>query len=324
MFRFRFLMVGSLFVLFSCTPSGGLPRFVEEEATPFSQDSPAPAINDELARRAGLKEIVFHVGPVDLPPHTAALSMRERPLLMRFQMSEPVWIIGFVPRVIDSHGEDLSGTLLDRALFSNMHEENPLCSSDVSGNPFAIANTLLTEIHFPEGYGYPVLPTDPLEARVSFKNESDQSFTDVSYEITFLVKPMSELVALKELRAVLIDFEGCNQEPLDVPPGEFSERSTTISLAEGGGILLAHGILQDFAASLALVKGEGPLPFWKSSAVLDEAHHIVSLENNPFEDPAGIPIANDEPVTFDVAYNNFSDRWQESVAAAVMLYLSSE
>lgn len=305
---------------------GGHFQFLDEPVDgPISPSvGTTPSVNQELAAKAGLERIVFRIGPVDLPAGTRVDAMLDRPLVMRFHLSAPAWIVGFEPRVIDVQGARLPGDLLHEALLINAHDEDPLCGAGSSGNPIAAATSLLTDIHFPDGYGYPILPTDPLEARVVLKNQTDKSYPDVSFEIALLTKPMNELMDFKEIVPVLLEFDPCDHEPIDIPPGEFKPRTQTFTMARGGNIVLANGLAGDFAATISLAKDQDAAPFWQAAARLDEDHRLLGLDPNPFEDPAGVSIAAGGNLLLSLTYDNTSTDWLAGAPAGAMVYLAEE
>ena len=279
---------------------------------------------DVIAAQAGLEKIVFHVGPIDLPGNTRPEQFLDRPLSMRFQLDTPMWVIGFEPKVIDADGAKLPAKLLHRALLINKHETNSLCPQSNDGNPFAVASSLLTNVDFPEGYGYPVLPSDPIEAEVILQNPDETSYINVFFEITILAKPMNEFVALKDVHPIYVDFDPCTNEPLAIKPGDFSEESVSHSLDEGGSLVFAHGVLQDYGVAVSLKMDDEVEPFWRARARLNETHSIVDLENNPFEDPAGLPLKKGSELTLSASYDNFSKSWIEAASAGAMIYLARD
>ncbi|MBI4125965.1 MAG: hypothetical protein HY465_00570 [Deltaproteobacteria bacterium] len=318
-----FIICCALPLLASCSGQALSPAFIEPPAGSFSP-SVSPAVNEELARQAGLERIVFHVGPVDLPPNTTPDAMADQPLVMRFQLEKPMWIIGFEPKVIDAHGNDLPATLLRQALMLNNHEENPLCASGGGGNPIAVATALLTDVALPDGHGYPVLPSDPLEVQVVFQNQTDKAYDSVSFEIALVAKPMNDLIDLKDVQPVFLEFDPCEHALGDIQPGEFSPRTVEAKLPEGGNLVVAHGLLGDYGVSVAITKEKELEPFWKAESELDAEHHLLGLDPNPFEDPAGVAISADAELTLSVTYDNISDRWLTAVPAGAMVYVVKE
>ena len=307
----------------ACSGNSGGPSFLPSSVAPAPAGNIAPAVNGALAAQAGSEKLIFHVGPVDIPAHTEVEQFLEHPLKLDFQLSRPAWVVGFAPKVVDSTGQELPATLLHHAELINHHESDPLCPSR-DGNAFAIASSILTKVELPQGYGYPLLPSDPIEAKVVFQNPSDRAYINVFFEIALNTKPMNEFVALKDVQAVLLNFEPCSDKPLEIQPGEFSEKTVTHTLEKGGSLVLAHGVLQDYGVALQLKKDDALVPFWRTEARLDEAHRIIDLNDNPFTDPAGVPLADGGKITLGATYNNASSNWLYSAEGAAMLYISPE
>ncbi len=316
-----------IFILLSsagCTPSGGAPDFSGPAAEAPDANIAAPAVDEQLAAEAGLKRIVYHVGPVDLPAGTPPDAMLEQPLAMRFQTDEPLWVIAFTPRVVNANGDELPAKLLHHALMLNMHEDNPLCADAGGGNPFFIATGMLTEIELPQGTGYAVLPDDPIEARVVLENSTDESFVEVFFEMEIVARPMNEFTQLADVKPMLLEFDSCGHEPMEVQPGELAERNATFELPHAARLVLANGALQNFGSTIQLTAGLEVSPFWRAEAELTDAHELVDLRNDPFEDPAGLDFGEGDRITLGVVYDNVSDRWLNDATAAAMLYLSLE
>src|SRR3989338_7572975 len=321
--KISFMIIMIVTIVQGCTKGGeNMPVFVEPSNSVSTNET--PALEEEIAAVTGLEKLIYHVGPVDLEAHPDSETMLDSPLLMRFQLDKPMWIIGFEPKVVDGSGKTLPSELLHSALVSNMNEENPLCRKGSSGNPFVLASSLLTSVNFPEGYGYPISPKDTLEARIVFKNQTDESFVDVFYEIVLLAKPMNEFVALKNLKPMLVEFDPCNHSPLEIEPSLFTEKKMSYELPVSGNLLTAVGVLQDFGSTITLQKEDSSDPVWKTEAIVDENHHIEEMINNPFEDPSGIPLKEGEKIELSVGFDNFSDRWINDALPGVLLYLSGE
>lgn len=323
--RFKIpLLAFMLFIMISgCTQGGSAPQFLsEDENTPSYSESAngEPAVNEQLAKEAGILHLIYHIGPVDLPANTELDTMLQKPLTMKFQVDQPLWIMGVKPKVIDMAGEELPSTLLHHAIISNAHEENPLCSEGTVGNPFIAATSTLTKVSLPDGYGYAVLPTDPLEARVVLHNPTQENYVDVSLELSVVAKPMNEFTSMKDVKPLMLDLDACMHEPIKVEPDQFVKRQATYSLPAGGNLIVGHAVLQNYASFLELYRGKDVMPFWRTEAVLDEDHNVVSLENDPFEDPAGVKFKKGDTITISVAYDNTKTSWIKGATSAAMIY----
>lgn len=306
--------------LAACTEGSSSPPFDGPDAAGPPEVQAPPSVDENLAEQAGVQRIIYHVGPVDLPAHTDAQVMIDRPLSMRFQTERELWVTGFTPKVVNANGEELPAELLHQAIVSNMHEENPLCAG--SPNPFFIASSMLTELNLPQGYGYPVLPTDPIEARVVLKNPTDTNYIDVFFEFALTAKSMNELSNLKDVKPVLLEPSPCDHAAMEAPPREFKNQNATYQVPMESSLVSANGILQDFGAAVELTKGTEAMPFWRAESVLDENHRVTALTGNPFEDAEGINFSSTDRITIGISYDNTSDAWLRGATAAAMIYLA--
>ncbi len=315
-------VVALLFILSACEGVGQAPTYDGFSDAGAPGDGPSPSVSDRLAGEVGVKRIVYHVGPVDLPAGTSAQVMLEKPLNMRFQTDESLWVTGFSPRVVDANGGELSPKLLHHAIMSNMHEENPLCSDAGGGNPFFIATSLLTEVELPQGFGYAILPTDPIEASVVLANPTEESFIDVYFEVELIARPMNEFTQLRDVQPLLVELDPCGHGSMEVEPGAFVERKATYGVPDAGELVFAQGVLQDFGSAVELTTGSEVMPFWRAEAELDEGHAIEELLNDPFSDASGVALKENETLTVGIAYDNFSESWLKGASAGAMVYIA--
>lgn len=311
-------MAAILAVAAGCTKSGG-PDYTSE-----GQDGADPSVNEMLADEAWQQRYVFHIGPVDLPKGQAAEAMMGGPLTMSFQTDEAVWVTAFEPKVVDSAGNELSSDLLHRAIVFNKHEDNPLCFEGGSGNPIFMATSMLTQIELPQGFGYPVLPTDPLEAEVVLKNETDQSYAGVYFELTLVTRPMNEFTNLADVKPMLVEMDTCDHAPLTIEPGEFEEQKATYRIPDSSKLVVAFGALQDYGSSVELTSGTEMEPFWTANAELDEDHRIVKLSNSPYVDAGSVSFSAGDPIMIGITYDNTSDKWLKSATAGAMVYVAPQ
>jgi hypothetical protein len=308
--------------LAGCTESGSPLGYTNRPEAPAGNLS--PNVEQELAQEAGLKRIIYHVGPVDLPAGTTAEAMLEKPLSMRFQTDEPLWITGFMPSLVNANGEELPKDLLHHAIISNMHENNPFCSDAGGGNPFFIATSMLTKIDLPQGTGYPILPDDPIEAKIVLSNPTETSFVDVYFELELVARPMNEFTNLADVKPMLLELDPCEHKSLEVGPGKLLESNATYKIPDDGKLVVAHGAIQKFGSTVQLTHNLDVSPFWQAEAELDENHELIDLVNNPFSDVDGIDLKKDNTITLGVVYDNVSDKWVNSATAAAMIYMARE
>ena len=316
-----FIFIIAAIFLTSCTESesGTTLGFTDRPEAPSGSIS--PNIEQELAQEAGLKRIVYHVGPVDLPAGASAQIMLEKPLSMRFQTGEPLWVTGFTPSVVDANGEELPKELLHHAIVSNMHEDNPFCSDAGGGNPFFIATSMLTKIDLPQGTGYPILSDDPIEAKIVLANPTDTSYVDVYFQLELTARPMNEFTNFADVKPMLLELDPCEHKSMEVGPRELVERNATYTIPDDGKLVVAHGAIQNFGSTVQLTYNLEISPFWQAEAELNEDHELIDLVNDPFSDSAGVDLKKDNTITFGVVYDNVSDKWVNSATASAMVYV---
>ncbi len=317
-----------MLALAGCSQKGGAPELLGADATPISSNSPAATTNnaESFQPKVSVQKLIYHVGPVNLLAGEDAEEMAEKPVKLNFQVSEPVWVIAFEPKILDANGRELPGRLLHKAILSNKHDENPVCASSAAGNPFAVATSTLTKVELPEGFGYPLLPEDPLEAKVVFQNKTGQDYVDVTFAFELTTIPIDKTVGYHDLKTILIDTDPCEYKPISLEPGKFLPKTETVTVAKGGNLVVANGVLSDYGVSVALTHQAGGqitlVPFWRAEAEFDAEHQIINLSPNPFIDIAGKKIANGDKLTLDVVFDNYSDEWKNAATGAAMIYLA--
>lgn len=315
-----------LFFLFACTEGGG-PAFVANQPFPSAGQN-GFGNNSAFSNLANpqVEKLIYHVGPVDLMQQESASVMMENPKALNFQVSEPVWVTGFQPKVVDSNGKELPGQLLYKAIIFNKGESNPVCVSANNGNPFAVATSALTKVKMPEGFGYPLLPDDSLEAKVVFQNQTDQDYLGVIFSFELETIPMDQAKGFSDVKAMLLDTDPCEHKPLSIEPGAFVEKSKTFTLPETGHLMVANGVLSNYGVAVSLSHSQKSeisiLPFWRAEAELDENHRLVDLTPNPFLDPEGKEINQGDKMTLGVTFDNFSESWNNEATGGAMIYLA--
>lgn len=332
-----FAAAGSLLAMAGCGSADSAPDYLTADSgqvasssdnssktnastnKPSTDESSTQGENSQ--NQAWEKQLVYHVGQENLPPATAP--NYDNPITYHFQVDEPVWVTGFTPKVVDASGKELPGELLHQAIAINLHEDNELCGGG-GGNPFFMATSMLTALELPKGFGYAILPTDPIEIDVIFENKGDKGYSDVTFELTLDARSMDEFTQAKDVKPILVEPDPCQHAPLKIEPGEFSEKSSSYAIATPGKVVAAQGALQDYGAAIDLTAGKSQTPFWHSEALLDASHHLTALTDNPFTDPDGVSIKQGDELKLGVTYNNTSNEWLNSATAGAMVYISPD
>lgn len=303
----------------ACSNGGAAPALrsseIPDPATTSTNESPIVA-----SPNTTLQKLTFQMGPYALAAHSGAEAMRERPGKMRFQVDEPVWVVGFESQLQDSNGNPLPNTLLHLAWLSNKTDLSLLCATKQTGNPFAAVTAALKKIALPDGYGYAVYPEDTLEAAVVLHNPHKEHYGQVYFSFTLITVPMNTGVALKHVAPLLLEPDPCTHLPPAVEPGGYVRHTQRVTVPTAGHVIAAYGLLQKYGVAAALQKEGEPSPFWQATATINASHQILQLPS--YQDPVGIAFKAGEGIEVSSTYQNFSSQWIDATTAA-MVYMAS-
>jgi len=303
----------------------GIPLFNSEK--PSASKAPSPnessGMDDRLALEQGLEKLTYRVGPINLPAHMDAGDMAEKPLSIKFQTTAPVWFLGFSARVIDGNGKKIPNELLNYALMINLHDASSLCSDSSTGTVFVAASGNVNEFELPKGYAYPILATDILEARSSFRNDSNDEYNEAFLELTILVKSMNDMAKMTTVKPMFFEQDTCKHSLSSIPPNRAESFLSTYTMEDNSQLIAAYGILGDYGTEVQLESNAGTSSTWDAFAQLDEDHHIVSII--PSDSNEQTPqIKKDEKIDLKFFYDNISERWLDSVPSGVMAFFTIE
>lgn len=302
-------------LLASCTgTNGGAPRTILK-SEPSANDVSLDRSND-----AGNSVITYHIGPYDLPSDTSSGLMAERPGNMKFNVDEPLWITSFEPKIEDSDGNALPSELVQSIILINHGEENTFCTTKQTGNPFAAATSNMEKIELPEGYGYPLLPSDQLEAKVVLKNQTGQDYRGVFVKFSLAGRRDDGKSKISDVKPLMVDLDPCDHGTISIAPGQYIEKTNTVVVPEAGSLIKAYGLLQNFGVSVTMSTSSQKDPFWQGMAQINDKYQIIDLPH--FEDLAGISVKRGDDLSLTVAYDNCSDKWFDEASGAAIVYLA--
>lgn len=290
-------------------------------------DMSSQAISQSTAQatppKTTVKMLNYTFGPYRLPAKSSAKSVTSKDGKLSFHVDSPVWMTGFEPRLVDGKGKALPGQLVQLVVLANGSSANPLCATRQTASPFAATTSLLKKTDLPEGYGYPLLPEDTLEAKIVLRNPTDDDYNDVYFSFTLTAEPMDVANHKKDVAALLLDLDPCDHSSITLPPNGMVEKRGEFVAPEAGKLVKALGLLQDYGVSVAIEASKDASKFnWSANSQLDENHQIVSL--GEYDSDKGAPIKKDDPIRLGVVYDNFSNRWVNDATAAAMVYVARE
>lgn len=283
-------------------------------------DRPTSGVLNGNLDESGQTVLSYHLGPLSIKANSPATAMLERPEAITFKADSPFWMTKFEPEITDKDGNSLPKELVQEIILINHSEENPLCSTKQTGNPFAAVTSIMNPIELPEDHGYPILPTDTIEARVFLKNNSEQDYNGIIISFTLTGVPMDTAHSMEDVKPLMLDIDPCEHKPVNIPPDQFVEKSFVGFAPENGSIIKVYGLLQDYGVAISIAVGEED-PFWKGNAEIDENYKIINLP--PFEDPAGIAVEGGSKLVLTVSYDNATDSWYDNAQGAAIVYLAT-
>lgn len=298
--------------LSACNGAGGRPP-------DLTSQSVSQAGTQTVAPKTTVQKLNYTFGPFKLAAGTAATPMANKDGRLSFHVDSPVWMTGFEPRLVDAKGNALSKTLVQMVTLSNTREVNPFCETRQTGNPFAATTSLMQTITLPEGYGYPLLPEDPLEAKIVLRNPTEEDLNDVYFTFTITAEPMDVASHKQDVAALLLDVDPCDHSPIALPPNGLVEKRGEFAIPEDGRIIKAMGLLQDYGVSVTVGADKDKFE-WSAKTQLNDEHRIVSLDS--YENPKGADVKKGAPITLGVVYDNFSNLWVNDATAAALVYIA--
>lgn len=291
-------------------------------ANNLSVQSEVTQSNPVAPTRQHTQKLHYKIGPVQLAPQSDAETMQDNPATLTFRTHESVWMTGFRMHLEDEHGKRLPNELLHSALLINHNDTNSLCDSKPLGNPFVASSAAQTELELPEGYGYALLPTDPLEARVILHNPNNNPYPAIFVNFTIEAVGMNNRSITQDVTTYLMDSDPCAHEPIAVEPGAYITEQVQAALPHAGNIVAAHGVLQQHSVKLALNVNGAPDAVWQGETTLDDARNVISAPQFALENDQGVRVNQGDPLLLSVSYQNFSEDWLNHATARAMLYVA--
>lgn len=312
--HFGLLMVGT--ILCACNGAGGRsPDLTSQLSSQVDTQVTAP--------KTTIQKLNYTFGPFRLTAGAAATPMAGKDGQMTFHVDAPVWMTAFEPHLVDSKGITLPKNLVQLVVLSNSRETNSLCTTRQTGNPFAATTSLMQGITLPQGYGYPLLPEDTLEAKIVLRNPTDEDLSDVYFTFTITAEPMDVASYKTDVFPMLLDVDPCDHTPITLPPNGMVEKKGAFVVPEDGRVVKAQGLLQDFGISVSVdTDAESSKFTWSATAQLNDEHHIVSLDM--YESTKGADVKKSSAMKLGVVYDNFSNDWVNDATAAAMVYIARD
>lgn len=318
-YKAAFLLLLAQLTVACSNPSGRAPD-LNSQVTPT-----APSVVNPTSK-ATVQKLNYTFGPFRLPAGMAAKSMTGKNAPFNFRVEAPVWVTGFEPRLTNANGDVLKGNYVQLLVLSNGREVNTACTQRQTANPFAAATANLQKMTLPDGHGYPILPEDPLEAKIVLRNPTEEDLNDIYVTFTLTAEPMDVAQHKKDVIPMMLAVEDpCDFGLMALPPQGLVEKNKSFVISESGKVVKVQGLLQNYGVSYS-ISTEADIDSekftWSTLSKQNVQHEIVELQD--YDNANGVMIEKGKAINLSVVYDNFSTAWINDATGAAIVYLERE
>ncbi len=245
------------------------------------------------------EELVFLVGPVDLPAGTHH-NMIEQPPLLSATVPIDAYLYGFDVQMLDSEGQPMTNRVLHHVnLIDPDHRE---LFTPISRRLFAAGGETQPE-SMPRVLGVPLEKGQQLVVSAMFHNPTPMAYPGARLRVTLKYRKKGWFFPIG-VYPVYLDVMGpVGAKEFDLPPGLY-ERSWTGSPAIAGYLLAAGGHVHDYATGLRfedLTTGE---VLWETRPEVDRNGRVVAVPVGEFWWKGGLRLKPDHTYRLTVVYDN--------------------
>ncbi len=251
-------------------------------------------VND---REAG--QLVFIVGPVDLPAGTGHHAIRQPPLLAG-EVPVGGYVYGFEVEMVDALGQPITNRVLHHV--NLIDADNRELFGSVPRRLFA-AGSETQAASMPRVLGVPIERGQQLLVSAMFHNPTEQSFPGARLRVKLKYRTKGWVFPIS-VYPVYLDVMGhVGEKDFDLPPGH-SERSWEGSPAIGGRLLAVGGHLHDYATRLRFEDVTEGEVLWETAPELDDMGRVVAVPVGKLWWKGGIRLDPGHTYRLSVAYDN--------------------
>jgi len=192
--------------------------------------------------------ITLREGPMNLPARTSHMHAAQPPDLV-WTIPVDGWLLGYTPRLVDSRGGAVPGSLLHHTAFWNVRRPDFLCRNKEE-HIFGAGGEMNVWPPLPS-YGYRVHKGDQVRIETMVHNPTGTGHPAVWLEVAISYAPFDSAAPIKSVYPAWIDVQECRSSGYDLPPGK-SSKTGFVTLPFGGALLGVGGHLHDYGRELLL------------------------------------------------------------------------
>src|SRR5262250_65302 len=248
--------------------------------------------------------ITLTPGPLTLPANTSHMKMPQPPDVF---WTVPIdgWLLGYTPRLIDSHGNTVPGTVLHHTAFWNTNRSDFLCPNKEE-HIFGAGGELTNWMEVP-GYGYRVHKGDRIRIETMVHNPTATAYDAVYLEVKI---PYAEAAptggtapTIKDFYPAWMDAESCGNSGYDLPAGK-TEKVGIVTVKYSGVLLGVGGHMHDYAKQIVLQDATRSETVATLDAKVDDQGHLISMPTVTFFDRGGYGFSAGDQLKIIATYDN--------------------
>jgi hypothetical protein len=249
--------------------------------------------------------IIVRVGPMTLPAHTSHMKMPQPPDLV-WQIPIDGWLLGYTPKLVDSNGKVVPGTVLHHVAFWNEERPDFLCLNKEE-HIFGAGSEMTNWSAIP-GYGYRVKMGDKIRVETMMHNPTDISYDKVYLEIAIPYQDAGKNsgaseAALKNFYPAWMDVKSCGNSSYNLAPGK-SEMRGIVTVRYDGVLLGVGGHMHDFARQIVLEDVTRKETVATLDAQVDAKGHLEGMPVKLFLQDGGYKFAAGDQLRISATYDN--------------------
>ncbi len=245
----------------------------------------------------------LRVGPMNLPANTDHMKMPQPPDLI---WAVPIegWLLAYHPRLVDSNGSAVPGTVLHHTAFWNENRSDFLCPNKEE-HIFGAGSEMTDWAEVP-GYGYHVQKGDKIRIETMVYNPTATSYDKVYLEVQI---PFADGNAgrvgtiIQNVYPAWMDVTSCGNSGYDLPAGK-STKSGTVTVKYDGVLLGVGGHLHDYGRQVVLQNSSRKETVATLDAKVDSEGRLESVPVKLFLQEGGYKFAANDVLKISAAYDN--------------------
>ncbi len=253
---------------------------------------------------AAAHTVTLLVGPMNLPAHTSHTKMPQPPDLL-WGVPMEGWLLAYHPKLVDSNGNAVPGTVLHHVAFWNENRPDFLCPNKEE-HIFGAGSEMTDWAEVP-GYGYRVRKGDNIRIETMIHNPTAISYDKAYLEVVipFQEAPgdASTAVPRKNVYPAWMDVASCGDSSYDLPPGK-SEKTGTVTVKYDGVLLGVGGHLHDYGKQIVLQDISRKETVATLDAKTDAQGLLESVPVKLFVQEGGYKFAKGDALRISATYDN--------------------